>query len=675
MAARVRPGSGPAGLALVLAPKWRRCGCGVLAGALLLHLAGPEGEPERLPPRSESAPVVVEATVAAPSRRGARRLVVPLVGLPPLLLPPSGDGPLPGARLRARGRLEAHGRAISVAGPAAIDFLSPPPPWHLGARLEELRRRLRDRLDRRLSPQAAACLKTLLLGDRSLDRDQRERLARTGLLHLFAISGLHLALLLTILRRGLGRGSRWILPVLVLYAAIADFRSPIARALILAVAEISARELRRPPRPRAHLLITITLLLAWRPEAVRAPGFLLSCSAYAGILFLAGPLLERRRRDPLRALETLRPQLRLRRQILELGLVSLAAFLGSLPVTVAWFHRIAFTAIPGSVLLAPLVPLLLVCGLALLVVPGFPPLVLAVEVAVSLFESGARMLDSLPLGSVSCPHPGAGVLAAWVLMLAALAWGIGRGRLGGRSLIVALLAATALPFIGRSAPEEITALDAGRGISVLCIDAEHSILIDTGPATARIADQLLDLGVRELDAVLVSHLQEDHDGGLPDILDRLRVAEVGHPPGPRPPTGGVPGRALSRGSSVAPRSRALRILWPPEPSASCMPLPEINDGSLVVEILTPRTTMLICGDLETRGLGALLDTGQIAPCRILVAPHHGARNEALLDLLLQCRPEEVWISARAGFPAESTMLTLYALGIPVRATWISGALR
>ena len=100
--------------------------------------------------------------------------------------------------------------------------------------------------------------------------------------------------------------------------------------------------------------------------------------------------------------------------------------------------------------------------------------------------------------------------------------------------------------------------------------------------------------------------------------------------------------------------------------------PSKNDRSLVARVTTATGSVLALGDLESRGLSAMLEKESLASAMatdILIAPHHGAHNRALLDLLLHITPDEVWISARAGFPNEGTMLLFFQSGLRYRGTW------
>ena len=684
---------------------------------VVLCLLRAGGDPPPPPPAGVgvSFPVAIEGVVSAPPRAlEGGRLLITLEGIPPLVVPLEGEGPLPGAHVSAVGRLEAHGRRIKVPAAAGFRVREPPPPLHLPSLVERMRRALRKRLTRGLSPEAAAHLRTLLLGDRALDREDRDRLARIGTLHLFAVSGLHLSVLLVLIRRGLGRLPGPALILLLVYAGLSGFRSPMGRAFLVEAGALVGFRAGRHPSRGAHLLLAMTLLLAWDPEAWRGVGFQLSFSSYAGIILLARPVLEARSGDPLLQIRTRRD--RWREALGAALVVSAAAFVASLPVMVVRFQAVPWMSIPASVLLGPSVPLLLLLGFGLLVLPGFPPLVHDTEGLVSLLETVTNVLDMAPGNpmDVARPHP-----LAFLALLAALLLLASFPRRAAAWIVYALT--LPLLLVPPALEPGFRLLDAGRGTAVLVSGKERHWLLDCGPPGARVAGRLLARGIARLDLVAVSHDQADHAGGLAEIRRRLPVERVIVPPvagtprrgskksfpperapEPRSPrarihceapaahgasrpesrrsathsrsqahlrhppwVGSPPHRLVTRGVRIGGPDPALEVLWPPPGSD----ITSANDGSLVLHARVGGRSLLLPGDLEAKGLEGFLLAGPPPETDVLGLPHHGAANPLLMDLLLASRPRRIWIPARPGFPAESTMLLLLHLDLPWRGSW------
>jgi competence protein ComEC len=125
----------------------------------------------------------------------------------------------------------------------------------------------------------------------------------------------------------------------------------------------------------------------------------------------------------------------------------------------------------------------------------------------------------------------------------------------------------------------------------------------------------------------------------------------------------------SAGDSFEKEGLRLEALWPPEGLVS-----DENDRSLVIEARVRGLRALLCGDIESAGLRALLESRPIQAADVVLLPHHGSATDALSDLLLRARPNRALLSARAGAPAEETLRVLALFPCEVRATYLEGTI-
>lgn len=213
---------------------------------------------------------------------------------------------------------------------------------------------------------------------------------------------------------------------------------------------------------------------------------------------------------------------------------------------------------------------------------------------------------------------------------------------------------------------------------------------------------LAHLGIRRLDVVIHTHADDDHLGGLLDVVEALPVAAAfgpGYHGGNRPnlpsfpaPTAvwdrfqqalaarGVPYRRLERGHKLyLPPEVVLEVLHPgPEPLKGTGS--EANDNSLVLLLRYREATWLFTGDLERPGQQALLAAGlasRIAADGFQV-PHHGAAGSYWTPFWEAVNPQVAVISVGRnafGQPAPLVLEALERKGIAVYRTDRDGTVR
>lgn len=222
-----------------------------------------------------------------------------------------------------------------------------------------------------INPIAQAFLKAFYLGKRGEIPDEiKADYKNSGVIHILALSGLHVGILLKILefllyplaRTKQGRKIRSLLIIMILwsFAFVTGLSPSIVRAVTMFSCFALASGLNRPSNSINTLSISAFLLLFLNPNYVYDVGFQLSYSAVLGILIVT-PILNR----------LWSPKHVLIKSIATLLKVSAAAQLGILPLGLFYFHQF-----PGLFFLANLlvVPALVVClwlGILIIIFEGF----------------------------------------------------------------------------------------------------------------------------------------------------------------------------------------------------------------------------------------------------------------------------------------------------------------
>ncbi len=512
-----------------------------------------------------------------------------------------------------------------------------------------------------------------------------------GLTHLVAVSGANVAIVLAaalLAARWAGLRAR-ALPALGLVAILgflilARPDPSVLRATVCGVIAVVAmsRGGRGAGLPALNAAVIILLLVD--PGLGRSYGFALSVLATAGLLVVApGWRL---------ALGRFLPQV-----VADAVAIPAAAQVVCAPVIAMLAGNVSLVAVPANLLVAPAVAPATVLGVLAALIAPFSATLGQIPAAIAWLPTAwivwvARVSAGLPSAAVPWPDgvEGALLLAGLVIV----AWIAGpilfrrRKVLGAVLLVAALLASplgprTPWPPVGTRA----VFCDVGQGdAAVLLTGAHHGVLVDAGPDPQLVDDCLDDLGVRVLDAIVLSHFHADHVDGLPGALAGRSVGEVVVAPIDDPPDrarqvygwaagAGVPVRRGVVGERRTVGSLTWEIVWP---------LRVIRDGSipnnaslvLVVELDDVR--LLMTGDVEVAAQGALLALlSRVAPrVDVLKVPHHGSRSQhPRLAEIVRARAAVVSVGAgnTYGHPAQETLATYAALGIPLLRTDLSGA--
>src|SRR5882762_8014043 len=220
------------------------------------------------------------------------------------------------------------------------------------------------------SPEVQNFLSGIALGLRhQTPEDIEEPFQQTGTLHLFAVAGLHVGIvarLLWILAMVARFSRKWatavVIPLLLFYAAITGLHVSSVRAAIMASVLLAGFFFERKVFVMNSLAAAAFLLLCWDTNEFFSTGFQLSFAVVGGIVLLADPLSKWLRHFG--ATDTFLPRNLVsasRRAVgsgykfvCRGGSVSLAAWLGSLPLIFWYFHLVTPSSLCANLLVVPI---------------------------------------------------------------------------------------------------------------------------------------------------------------------------------------------------------------------------------------------------------------------------------------------------------------------------------
>jgi len=549
---------------------------------------------------------------------------------------------------------------------------------------DEIRERASAGLGRGMPAREAALARGFVLGeDDGIDARTEEDFRRAGLSHLLAVSGQNVTLLALLAMPLLGvfgiplrERLLWVLALIAVYVPVAGAGPSIQRAAVMgAIGVLATLGGRRGSRLYA-LALAALVTLAIDPGIEADVGWQLSFAAVLGILLVASPLR--------RALETTLGKGPWRRALAEGVAVTVAATLATAPLIAFHFERISTTTLAANVLALPAVAPAMwlgMLGAGLAQVPGLPleplnglnALLLAYVAQVASWCAAPEWAElEVHLGGgellMAYGALAAGVLCSWkwprqVLVLGAV----------GLAVVVPLSdggGAAAGPPPGL----RIEVLDVGQGDAILFQPAgAPAVLVDGGPPGAGLERKLEDAGVDELGAVIATHDQSDHVGGVEELLGtmpigRLVYARLGRDLVSRALAAGTEPVPVAAGRELRSGRLRLRVLWPPaELLTGISPVADPNQLALVIEARWRDFTMLLTADAEAESVP--IESG---PVDVLKVAHHGSEDAGLAALLDRIRPRLAVISVGGdnsyGHPAPPTLATLRRHGIPTLRT-------
>lgn len=543
--------------------------------------------------------------------------------------------------------------------------------------------------ERYLPPEQADLALALLLGEKQrLDGAFYRLTQRMGVAHIFAVSGLHAgvvggALLLVFYLLRCERS--WFALALLagglsFYCLLTGAPSSALRAVSMLLLVALAQRLLRPLNGLDCLAAAALLLLLDNPYLVFQAGFQLSFGVTLSLLLLVGPLQKK--------LQWLRW-----RWLRDSLAVVIAAYLGSLPLSAWHFYSISLWSPLYNLWLVPLVsltvPLLCLAFLGSVLLPAagavwFLPARLSLQL---LWQSTILLSQVSGRMQINMGRPDWLALACYLLLLV-LFWQFLQGdrRFGHcKFLAVVCLSVTMVGLCWPRPPDtdELLYLDAGQGsCAVLRTAAGEVLLFDSGGG-GDLKNCLAWYGVNQVQAIILSHGDTDHIGGLAQVLEAVPVRHLCVEAGQlqREPLQGVLALAYQQGTEITAVKQGGALAL----RDGSVQLQVYQDGQqggnsreLTAILQLPWAVAAFPGDLALQGaLDFVQDQRQIT---IWTVPHHGSRysaSEALYQLLRQKGVGQAVISAGRGnsygHPHRQVLQLLEQTRIPYQRTDLAGA--
>lgn len=558
------------------------------------------------------------------------------------------------------------------------------------------RAKMEDALRELLSPTGFGVLRGMLFGDTSeMDDVWVDSFRATGIAHVLAVSGLHVGIIaaaLTIALRPLRkrRPAALIATFITLaYCVMAGLSVSVLRASAMYLCSLWGGCLGEKTDTLTLLGCAAVGLLLINPFTLFTPSFILSFSAVLGIVAFYPVAAHLLGKIPL--------QNKVFRYCYEVIGVSCAAQLGVLPAQIAFFGVIPVLSAAVNLLVAPFVAAAVVTGLCAAVLGSvWLPLgwifAAIAEVCIRVMGGVSIQAARLPFAALTVGSDFPPWIALAVVLVFAACWRFTKHNrlravflLGGLALFGA---GAVIQQVSLYSSMDIVFLDVGQGDAIYIRQGNTHVLLDGGNrfGSYDVGESVLlpflrSRGVSALDAVVVSHPDSDHCGGLAAVCREIPVRWLltNGDPGMEEPayqdllqTAGqnsIPHQILQAGDSFQIGAATVSVLGPADAQATD------NDGSLILLAEYQNTRALFTGDIGIDTENALASS--LEPIQILKVAHHGSKYSTGEILLQAAQPSLSIVSVGAnntyGHPAPEALSRLHDIGSTVLRTDQTGA--
>lgn len=561
----------------------------------------------------------------------------------------------------------------------------------------------------------APVFEAIVLGEKTgLDSEIRMRYQLAGIVHILAISGLHISILgmglYKLIKRvgfGIWPAGIFSLAVMLQYGMMTGGSVSTLRAVTMFLIAMGARITGRIYDMPSAVSVTAMMILAESPAYLLDSGFLLSFGCVLGICV---------------ASERICALAGAKRKGTKVFCESVALWLVTLPVMLKFFGEASLAGLVLNLAVLPSVGVVLAGGVAAMIlgfvsIPTGRVMIFPARVLLFLYER----LCELAGRSRWCTWIGGEpeiwqITIYYAILVAVLLIGqyikesdqtkISRKqhilRISGIVLLILsilTLGKQSFRYSFKNQTLQITCLDVGQGDGILIRTPDNKhYLIDGGSSSQSelgrycLLPALKSMGISCLDGIFISHTDKDHLSGVQELLEymekgltTIRAAYLVLPGWTEPPEAwtdlasaaqkaGIKTVTGNAGNIIRSGAAAFEILWPESTARG----KDVNEEAMVMELTYGDFRMLFTGDIGADTEKKLLSAGCLNDIDCLKVGHHGSGYSSSEEFLKKVKPELSIISCSStntyGHPSPETVKRLKDCGSQIEYTMKNGAI-
>ena len=555
---------------------------------------------------------------------------------------------------------------------------------------------LRDKINEIFPEDASPFMLALLTGDKSEyygDDKLSTSMSISGLAHVVAVSGMHVAFLVGFLQMVMGRNRRSSLVCIALiWAFVIMVGAPPSsvRAAVMQTMLLTAYLFMRENDNITTLSFAMALILAFNPFACGSISLQLSFAAMAGILIFTQPVYNWLAENVFTAKGRLR---RLCTYVSGAIAGSLAATVFTVPIIAINFGYVSVLSMLANILCLWCISLLfcggyVICAIGFILPSAAKVLAGIISCLVRYIALVVKWIAKIPIAAVYVENK---LVWVWLAVTyAAFALyiifkrrkkisafvPIGITVLGFAALLLSMKAAM-LNDNGT-----IAVMDVGNGQSIALTSHENSVVIDCGSGGIAenpgfiMSGYLHANGRSSIDYLVLTHLHTDHAKGVCRLMNSITVKNLILPADAEKDNG-----LLDEIIAAAEENGVNIILINNDRDISCgdinlnIYLLESNEHSLIISAEIKDYTVLVTGDAEMKAERELVEKKDLSDTDLYVVGHHGSKYSSSEELLNEAMPETAVISVgnnSYGHPTQEVLDRLCAVDAEIYRTDIDG---